>query len=205
MNGSHPNGSPNLDSLDINQRTYLRNIRWRDFQAIARMRGEGSVPRLAYLDGVLELMSPSTGHEWNKTLIARLIEAWADYYEVDLGGIGSLTVGEKRKESAVEPDECYVLGTEPRDVPDFAIEVHRTETGLDKLEIYRRLGVREVWVWKHGKLSVYQRKRGGYALRRGSGLLPELDLDLLSKYVWPADQRRAVREYRSALARRRRH
>jgi hypothetical protein len=26
--------------------------------------------------------------------------------------------------------------------------------GVDKLEIYRRLGVGEVWIWKKGKLDV---------------------------------------------------
>ena len=36
------------------------------------------------------------------------------------------------------------MGDQDRDTPDLAMEVVVDERGLDKLEIYRRIGVREV-------------------------------------------------------------
>src|SRR5262245_26721362 len=39
--------------------------------------------------------------------------------------------------------------------PDLAIEVVWTSGGLNELEIYRKLGVREVWFWRRGRLSVH--------------------------------------------------
>jgi len=38
--------------------------------------GEKANPRLTYLDGALEIMSPSRTHETLKSLIGRLVEAY---------------------------------------------------------------------------------------------------------------------------------
>jgi hypothetical protein len=46
----------------------LRGATWADYQRLLELRGERPVPRLSYLAGVLELMSPSRSHEsLNKT------------------------------------------------------------------------------------------------------------------------------------------
>jgi len=37
----------------------LEGATWGDFQRLLEIRGDRPVPRMAYLDGVLELMSPS--------------------------------------------------------------------------------------------------------------------------------------------------
>jgi Uma2 family endonuclease len=53
-------------------------------------------------------------------------------------------------------DECYIVGPDQnKEVPDLALEVVWTSGGLDKLEIYRRLGVGEVWIWKDGRITVH--------------------------------------------------
>jgi Uma2 family endonuclease len=46
--------------------------------------------------------------------------------------------------------------------PDLAIEVIWTSGGLDKREIYRALGVREVWFWRKGRLTVHALRPAGY-------------------------------------------
>ena len=58
--------------------------------------------------------------------------------------LGSTTFRKQAKIGGVEPDESYCLGIE-KEVPDFAIEVVVTSGGIDKLEVYKRLGVTEVW------------------------------------------------------------
>jgi hypothetical protein len=40
-------------------------------------------------------------------------------------------------------------------LPDVAIEVIWTRGGLDKLDVYRGLGVPEVWTWQEGRLRFY--------------------------------------------------
>ena len=42
------------------------------------MRGESSATRVTYLEGELELMSPSFDHETLKKTLGRLIEAYAE-------------------------------------------------------------------------------------------------------------------------------
>ena len=67
------------------------------------------------------------------------------------------------KEAGCEADECYIFGPRPRDKarPDLAIEVVWTSGGLDKLEVYRRLEVGEVWFWKDGVIAVHVLDRDG--------------------------------------------
>ena len=54
----------------------LPGATWADFERTLEMRGDRPVPRLAYLEGVLQLMSPSCEHEYLKSTIGRLLEAW---------------------------------------------------------------------------------------------------------------------------------
>lgn len=40
--------------------------------------------------------------------------------------------------------------TPPKQGPDLAIEVIITSSGIDRLDLYQGLGVREVWFWQAG-------------------------------------------------------
>ncbi len=57
-------------------------------------------------------------------------------------------------QSGLKPDECYLVGDQDKAVPVLAIEVVWTSGGIDKLEIYKRLGVGEVWFWKASRIEV---------------------------------------------------
>ncbi len=67
---------------------------WDDYERLLTMRGESAAVRITYIEGEIELMSPSNSHEWIKKLITRLLEAWADDCEVDLNGYGYLFLRE---------------------------------------------------------------------------------------------------------------
>ena len=90
-------------------------------------------------------------------------------------GRGSTTIGMKELGARKEPDESYCLGAR-KSVPDLVIEVIVTSGGIDTLEIYRRVGVQEVWFWEDSVISVYCLPSTGYELVSKSELLPELDL-----------------------------
>jgi Uma2 family endonuclease len=133
--------------VSVDQRVLLHGVQWRDYEALLAMRGESSGVRIAYLEGVLELTSPSRDHERIKTKLARLVETYSDELGLGLEGYGSWTLKKEKEERGLEPDECYSIG-HAGEGPDLAIEVVWTAGGLDRLEIYRGLGVREVWVWR---------------------------------------------------------
>src|ERR1051325_8246246 len=190
---------PVLVERSVDQRVILQNVDWSGYEAMLAMRGESSGVRIAYLKGVLELMSPSRDHEIIKKTIARLVEAYADELGLDLQGVGSWTLKREEAERGIEPDECYSLGP-IGEVPDLAIEVIWTSGGLDKLEIYRQLGVREVWVWKKGAIAVFQLQAGArYQPIPGSQLLPQIDLELICELVKLPSQAAAVRALRDRL------
>jgi Uma2 family endonuclease len=194
-----PKDEPRAPEQD--QRVTL-HLSWDDFERFLDIRGGAAGPRLTYLEGELELMSPSREHERIKKALARLLEAYAEEKGIRLDGYGSWTIKSVSKRRAVEPDECYVIGAERDDeerTPDLAIEVIWTHGGLDKLDVYAGLGVREVWLWRDGALEV-QRLAGERYQRVGeSEVLPGLDLDAMARHAELPDQTQAVRDWRAYL------
>ncbi len=181
-------------------RVIFHGVSWVDYETLLALRGDHPTPRMAYLRGELELMTPSREHERIKTLLARLVEAYAMERGISLNGFGSWTVRIAPKERGVEADECYILGDfQDKERPDLAIEVIWTSGGLDKLEIYRGLGVREVWLWKAGRIGVHALRGERYEQIDRSELLPDLDLDQLASYLDSPDQTDAVRRFLAAL------
>ncbi|HET7923610.1 MAG TPA: Uma2 family endonuclease, partial [Rhodanobacteraceae bacterium] len=184
---------------------YLR-VDWQGYQQLLAMRGESSVPRINYLEGLVELMSPSRYHEIDKTCFARLLEAWSEIAGVPLEGYGSWTLEDEKVDRGAEVDECYTVRRVVKrddDRPDIAIEVVWTSGGINKLEVYRKLGVREVWFYERGTLRFFAlRPEAGDVYREisQSELLPELPLDVLLECMREPDQASAVRALRAALA-----
>lgn len=191
----------NADPARMDQHIRLHNVSWRDYEALLAMRGDNGGVRIAYLDGELELMTPSRDHESLKKMLARLIEAFAEERDIELEGIGSWTLKQSAKKRGVEPDECYVVGirSEPPPVPDIAIEVVWTSGGMDKLPIYQGLGIPEVWFWEDDTLTVYGLRQNGYVALPRSKKLPELDTDLLVQCMTQNSQTQAVKALRQAL------
>jgi Uma2 family endonuclease len=185
----------------IDQRVYLHDIDWQGYEALLAMRGDQCGTRVTYLDGELELMAPSINHELFKTLLARLLETYADECGIELNGYGSWTVKNAKKERGFEADECYVVGFRDGlpDIPDIAIEVVWTSGGIDKLEVYRGLGIPEVWFWKKGALQFFLLRDNAYQAAARSRLLPDLDPALIARFMNESSQTQAVRAFRAAL------
>jgi Uma2 family endonuclease len=186
------------------QSVVLSGISWRQYRDLVRSVGEAPALRMTYLDGTLEIMTTSPAHEMDKTLIARLVEAFADEGEIPLIGCGSATWKNKAKKAGLEADECYFHG-DLKEVPDLAIEVVKTSGGVDKLAVYRRLGIPEIWFWVKGQFHVYCRGARGYQKAARSKLLPELDLESMAERIRATkaqDQPAAVRDFRASLRRR---
>ena len=89
-------------------RMVLENVSWETFEALAGER-RGSVPRMTYNEGVLEMMSPKRKHENLGCLIGRMIEAYSE-----VKGIRNLeccfgNCETQRSEKSYEADESYYV------------------------------------------------------------------------------------------------
>ena len=183
------------------QRIVIENVDWDGYESLLALRGERSLPKLAYLDGVVELMSTSREHEGMKSVIGRLTEAFCLERDIDFSIYGSWTLKAKVKRAGVEPDECYIFGARPeeKDRPDLALEVVWTHGGIDKLEAYRRLEVGEVWFWDRDRISVHVLGPGGYEARTRSACLPALDLELVCRLAEVEPMSAALKQLRAIL------
>jgi len=178
-----------------------RGLTWTKYQALHALRGDRRRPKLAYLDGAVELMTTSREHETIKRCIGTLIEVFCHERRIPWSGYGNWTLDDESEEAGAEPDDCYVFDPDPkrRARPDLAIEVIWTSGGLDKLEIYRRLGVREVWFWMAGAISVHVLTPTGYQAQPRSDCLPGIDLVILGKLARIEPMSEAAERFRTTL------
>jgi Uma2 family endonuclease len=146
-------------------------------------------------------MSPSRTHERIKSLLGCLVEAYCLERGIRFQPLGSWTLKAKRQRRGAEADECYIFGDQHADRPHLAIEVVWTSGRIDKLDIYRKLGVEEVWYWRKGRLVPYRLEAERYVQMEQSRVLPGLDLALLTRFLDRPTAYDAIRDYREALAR----
>jgi Uma2 family endonuclease len=183
------------------QSTYvlLNGVSWEQLEQLdITLAGTGA--RLTYLDGILEIMSPlSDEHEDAKSTLSLLLEAYFREKKIRFYKRGSATLGKSENKTRREPDESYNLETK-KPLPDLILEVTVTSGGINKLEIYKRLGILEVWYWEDGSISVYSLQADKYQKVSKSALLPDLDLELIARYSRMSDQYDAVLEYSQVIA-----
>ena len=183
------------------QRVLLHGVTWQQYETLLATLGDDfPTLRLSYLEGTLEIMTNSSEHEDLKKTIGMLIEAYLQETRTRFHAGGSTTFRQQAKQRGLEPDESYCLG-QKKVVPDLAIEVVITSGLIDKLEIYRGLGVTEVWQWQAGQFSIYHLQSAGYELIEASELLPNLDMALLASHVRSDQQFEAVINFRDAIRR----
>ncbi len=190
------------DTTDSDHIVVLHDVSWEDYERILEIRGDHSAPRISFLEGEVEIMSPSKDHEVISSHIGHLLEAWCIDRGIEITAAGSWTLREKGNRRGAEADKCYIFGTEERSRPHLAIEVEWTHGGIDKLAIYERLGVEEVWFWRKGVIEIYTLTDGKLMTKQRSRLVPELDLELLASLLDRKTLTQAVRDFRKALRQR---
>jgi Uma2 family endonuclease len=183
------------------QHMVIHRVSWRDY-TILREALDAPGLRMTYLEGVLELTTPSRAHERNKTTIARLIEAYALILRLPLIGYGSTTFRKAARKRGAEPDECWCVGHQMRDgeYPDIALEVIETSPLLDKLAVYDGFEVPEVWLFEDGAFALHRRRTsGGYERIAKSRLIPALDFKLIARCAQREDQDVALAEFADVI------
>ncbi|MEZ2276932.1 MAG: Uma2 family endonuclease [Microcoleus sp.] len=173
-------------------------LTWEQFKILESMLDIPGV-RLSFLDGVLEIEKmPGRKHETAKERIGALLEIYLLKADIDYTPTGSVTLESKEGLVRREADKSYELGAD-RERPDLAIEVVVTSGGIDKLEAYKRLKIREVWFWEKSQLSLYALREEGYEKIASSELLPELDMALFVRCMNIANHVEAIKEFKSAI------
>lgn len=168
------------ETFRTDDRIVMHGSTWANYETQVALRGEDHrCPKLAFLDGAIELMSPSRDHEQIKWRIGQILAFYCAELAIPMSGYGQWRLADESELAGAEPDECYLFAGdhEGRSRPDLVIEVIWTSGGLDKLEIYRRLGVREVWFWDAGTIAVFGLGADDYTRCARSTFVPALDLD----------------------------
>lgn len=199
--------STRLQVQDPEEKRLITGVSWEQYEALLAALEDSPGYRVTYLDGVLEIASPSRRHESGKERIGTLLEIY--FMETDTASfpLGSTTFRSPGQRGGAEPDKSYCLSVE-KDIPDLAIEVVITSGGLDRLEVYSRLGVPEVWFWQDDRFSLYHWREDrpaaflqtySYEPIPQSRLLPRLDIELLATCVRHPQPLTAAKEFRQRL------
>jgi Uma2 family endonuclease len=193
-----------LQRQDPEDRYITDRANWEQYETLLNRIGDAAGYRVTYLDGVLEIMSPSRRHESRKTLIGDLLLIYFVEADIEYFPFGSTTLRQEEKSGGTEPDEAYCIGTD-KEFPDLVIEVIVTSGSINKLELYRRLNVREVWFWRNDRFSIYHLREEipvefvsncGYELITKSELLPGIDIEVLTECVKNPHPLAAAKEWR---------
>jgi len=201
--------------ISAETRTVMENIRWETFVELAEQR-RGSVPRMTFDEGVLELMSPRRQHENIGRLIGRLVETYTEALQIEVQSVASITFKRKDLQKAFEADESYYIEhaelIRPKEEvdltidppPDLVIEVEITSSAIRKLKLFAAMGVPEVWRHDGEHLQMFILGNSQYEPVPSSPALPGLTvaaIDSLLAKRFDVGETALIREFRQSLER----
>ncbi|MBV8883169.1 MAG: Uma2 family endonuclease [Chroococcidiopsidaceae cyanobacterium CP_BM_RX_35] len=181
--------------LSPGQSVLLSGITWSQFEDILAELEEHRANRIAYDQGMLEIMVPLPEHEYFKSSIGNLIQDLAEELGIEYECFGSTTWKKQEKMVGAEPDECFYIQSLPTilgrlDInlnqdppPDLVLEVDMTSKSLNRLQIYSRLGVPEVWRYDQGQLWLYHLVNEEYVETERSLAFPAFPVKRIPDFV----------------------
>jgi len=187
----------------------LAAVSWADYEAIGAALRDRPTLRLTYDRGALEIMTTSSRHELLDN-VGRFVQVLAEEYGFELWSAGSMTF-QQPEERALEPDQCYWLANAPQVAgrpdydsavdppPDLVVEVELSRSAVDRLPLFARLGVPEVWRVREGEVLVEVLEGGLYTARAESPTFPGLSPAEIARRLTPIAGRGALqmaREFR---------
>jgi len=169
-----------------NNQISLQGIKWNTYQALLKDLAETSRKRVTYDQEILEIMTPLPEHEINKRFLGRIVETATEVLGLEIYSLGSVTLMRKDLQRGIEPDECYYISREATmrgkltldlsydPPPDLAIEIDITSSSLNRLDIYAKLGITEVWRFDGQNLLIYILQDEVYRQQEKSNVLSVL-------------------------------
>jgi Uma2 family endonuclease len=152
--------------------------------------------RHIYDQGYLLMMAPLKEHEWTKRLIGRMLEAITMDQQIPIQSLSSTTILAPQIERSFQADEAYYIQNEGKvrgkntfepgvdPPPDLIIEVDVTSDSKMQLELFSRMKVPEVWIYREPELRFLRRLRNGkYRAQATSLALPFLKPHDIKKFL----------------------
>ncbi|HBB30502.1 MAG TPA: hypothetical protein DDZ80_32845 [Cyanobacteria bacterium UBA8803] len=164
---------------------HLKDVSWQMFETILEELGEHRTTRLAYNQGLLEIMNPLPEHEDDKEIIGDLVKIILEELNLEYRSLGSTTF-KKEQDSGVEPDQCFYIYNEAKvrgkkridlsvdPPPDLAIEIDITSP--TQLSTYEALKVPEMWLYNGSRLQINQLAGDKYVESSQSLIFPNFPL-----------------------------
>lgn len=192
----------------------LHNVSWQTYQALLTDMGEHRATRLAYDRGILEIKMPSKLHELINRLLERIITTLTEELEMDVLSLGSTTFDCEEVEQGVEPDSCFYVQNaacvNPEDKkpplnlpPDLVVEVDMTSSSRSRLNIYKIMGVPEIWRYTQQGFNILQLCEGKYVECEYSLTFPKISAVFLATLIEQGKQAKnqnaVIRELRNWL------
>lgn len=162
-------------SAPAETRTILENISWQTFKTMLAEMSNQRNTKLAYDNGLLEIMSPMMPHENSNRLIEGFILVLCEEFGKEVKSSGSVTLTRDDLERGGEPDSSYYIQNEflVRDKenidlaidppPDLVLEVEYSRPQVDKLRLYASMGIPEFWRFNGSILRIYTLSKGQYS------------------------------------------
>ena len=188
------------DARQQTQYIIMRGITWETYQRLLKDLGDHRSSRLAYDQGVLEIIMPSDLHEFINRILEAMIRALVEELGLRLRGYGSTTLDREDLEKGAEPDSCFYiqnvdrilgrklnLATDPP--PDLAIEVDITSSSQRRFGIYLQLQIPEVWRYtKRQGITIYQLIDGDYQEREFTPTFSMVSGAVLMQFIQLAEE-----------------
>ena len=196
-----------------------RGLRCREHQSDGnRVRyggtSSGSVPRMTYDNGVLEMMSPMRQHENIGRLIGRIVETYSEVLAIEIQSVASTTFKRKELKKAFEADESYYvqhaeqirpkeeldLAVDPP--PDLVVEVEITSSAIQKFKLFAAMGVPEVWRHDGDHLKMFRLQGGVYEAIDSSHALQGLSAATINGVLqrrFDFGETALIREFRQSI------
>jgi Uma2 family endonuclease len=172
-------------------------VNWEKFKLIQAGFADLSGIRLFYYEGEVQILAVSLEHEAISRLIGILLGIYLAEKGIEFTPSGSFTQ-EKEGIASAQADESYFIGTVGT-TPDISIEVVFTSGNERKLNRYQALGVKEVWFWEDGRFALYCLRCDSYEQVSQSEIIPNLDIELLSRCLLMTSRVEAVRAFRQGI------
>ncbi len=170
-------------------------VGWHDYEELLDAVREASSLRICYDQGTLQVISPSSKHEYVTKLIERLVDRISIRQRIKVLFYGSATLKKQSEHKGAEPDACFYVQTadavgkkEQIDFnidppPDVVLEIDIHHESISKFPIYAAFGVPELWRYDGEALTIYHLRDRQYVLADASLALPILTSTLLTEFL----------------------
>jgi Uma2 family endonuclease len=145
----------------------IPNVPWEMYEELLDVFAEKPIIRMAYDNEELEIMVPSLDHDFSDRILAAFIPILTEECGLPLRPGGSTTLKLKKSLKGIEGDDIFWIANAAKlagvkdlnltihPPPDLALEVDVSRSSMNRLKIYAKLGVPEVWRLDGDELTFY--------------------------------------------------